>query len=264
MQLVPRYILKNRITVVVNSTPFNVEYAPVYQRQIIAHRGIDNIIQFKMINADQKPVSGFGKVPKFKAFDKDGTLVLEKTLEPRDDGSSNATGLVDLIITENDLLNIESQFLSYVFYVDSENLHEPSVLTYSNTNFKADGVIKIENSAFPIAAPSKVITEFFQGGALQNPNYYTSMIYADPTLNGNEALHTVVFYSDGYTGEITIQGTMDISTSPTISWSDIKVVSFNGEEDQPVSTNFNGVYSFIRFFSVEDPREKITRILVRN
>lgn len=264
MQLIPRYILKNRITVVVNQAPFNVEYRPVYQRQITAHRGIDNIIEFKMINADQKPVDGFGKVPRFKAFNSDGVLILDKTLQPRDDGSSKTTGLVELVITENDLLNVSDQFLNYVFYLEGENSGDPSVLTYSNTHFKADGVIRISNSAFPLLTESKIITDFFEGGTIQLPNYYTHAIYADPTLNGNEALHTAVFYTEGFKGEIFVQGTLETSTETNVEWADVIKIELSGEETQPIPVNFNGVYKFIRFFTTEDPRNKIHKILVRN
>jgi hypothetical protein len=56
MQLIPRYLVENKIDVVSNDTGFVVEYRPVYSRQLKIYRGIDNAIQFRFINADQKPV----------------------------------------------------------------------------------------------------------------------------------------------------------------------------------------------------------------
>jgi hypothetical protein len=56
MQLIPRYLVNNRINLVSSETGFIVEYRPVYTRDLKVYRGIDNRIQFRLLNADQKPV----------------------------------------------------------------------------------------------------------------------------------------------------------------------------------------------------------------
>ena len=53
MQLIPRYLVSNRITIVVNETGFVTEYRPVYNRQLQVYKGIDNKIEFRVLNADQ-------------------------------------------------------------------------------------------------------------------------------------------------------------------------------------------------------------------
>ena len=53
MQLIPRYLVNNTIIIVTNETGFDTEYMPVYSRQIKAYRGIDNKIQFKIVNASK-------------------------------------------------------------------------------------------------------------------------------------------------------------------------------------------------------------------
>ena len=57
MQLVPRYLVNNRIEIISNDAGFITEYRPVYQRQLKVYRGIDNKIQFRLLNADQKPIN---------------------------------------------------------------------------------------------------------------------------------------------------------------------------------------------------------------
>ena len=56
MQLIPRYLVKNKTTIVTNDTGFITEYRPVYTRQLQVYKGIDNVLEFKLLNADQKPV----------------------------------------------------------------------------------------------------------------------------------------------------------------------------------------------------------------
>ncbi len=71
MQLIPRYLYKNQIDVVSNDVGFIVEYRPVYSRQVKVYKGVDNKVQFRMLNADQKPVDINGKVVRFEAFDEE-------------------------------------------------------------------------------------------------------------------------------------------------------------------------------------------------
>ena len=47
MQLIPRYLVENKVDVIANDSGFTVEYRPVYSRQLKIYRGIDNTIQFR-------------------------------------------------------------------------------------------------------------------------------------------------------------------------------------------------------------------------
>ena len=76
MQLIPRYLVNNRTTVVVNDSGFTTEYRPVYTRNLKIYRGIDNNLEFKMLNADQKPITLTNKTVKLVAFDRSNNLVL--------------------------------------------------------------------------------------------------------------------------------------------------------------------------------------------
>ena len=91
MQLIPRYLYKNSVDVVSNDIGFVVEYRPVYSRNINVYKGVDNNIQFRMLNADQKPINISGQVIQFEAFDdeKDQVLVYEATIQ--DDGTTQST-----------------------------------------------------------------------------------------------------------------------------------------------------------------------------
>ena len=56
MQLLPRYLVDNTTTVVADLAGFITEYRPVYNKQLQLYKGIDNVLEFRLLNADQKPV----------------------------------------------------------------------------------------------------------------------------------------------------------------------------------------------------------------
>jgi hypothetical protein len=277
MQLVNRYLIPNRIEVVVNELGFGVEYKPVYQRHIKINKGIENNIQFKLLNADQKPIDLENytledslDTPRiiFTAFDENNRKVLEKQAEiiPSDD-SSIKRGLCRISISSNDLLNLKEQYLTYSLYL--EDIDGNQTITYSNSHFEMAGIMYVSNKALPGPTPTYSVKEFFPYDSDSNNNeWYSEWISADPAINGNEALHTVAIYTNGYIGDITIQATLENQldgNSESVEWADVQTISFDGSSEiEPVPANFNGIYSFLRFKANENPFEKITKILVRN
>ena len=76
-QLMPRYLVNNRIHIISNDSGFVTEYKPVYQRQLKVYKNIDNTLQFRVLNSDQKPLSVSSYTPKFVAFDENKKLIIE-------------------------------------------------------------------------------------------------------------------------------------------------------------------------------------------
>ena len=261
MQLLPRYLVKNRIDIVADVAGFVTEYRPMYQRQVQVYKGIDNVIEFRLLNADQKPINTTNYTPKFLAFDENKNLVIEHDGVLLDDGSSQTRGLFKVTITENDLLNIKQQFLSYTIYLVDAN--EDNIITYTDTHFGNDAVMKISAEAFPGTKSSKSVSNF-SATAPDDVTYVSDSIDAEPGINGNEALHTAAIYTDGYDGDVKVQGTLENQITGTTQWADLATVSFTGTETMPTPVNFYGVLSHIRFETSKDPASTITKILVRN
>lgn len=261
MQLVPRYLVKNKINVVADLAGFVVEYRPVYQRQIQVYKGIENIIDFRLLNADQKPVNTSNYVPVFLAFDENQNLIIEKTCEVLDDGSSATKGLFLVRITESDLLNIKHQFLTYAVYL--RDSAEQNIITYADSHFGNKGIIKISSEAFPGPKSSKSVNEFVKQNS-EDDVYISSAVDAEPEINGNTALHTAAIYTDQYAGTVTIQATLDAQITENTVWTDIETAEFDGTEAEPKAVNFFGVFNWIRFKTSTVPTDKITKVLVRN
>jgi len=267
MQFTPRYLVNNIVNIVSNDAGFITEYRPVYQRQIKVYRGIDNVLDFRLLNADQKPVNVANYTPKFVAFDETKTKVIEHdgTVLQLDDSAAQR-GRFQITITENDLLNIQQQFLSYNIYLVN-NTDNTKTITYVDSHFDNDATIFVSSEAFPGAKESYSITTFTEELGVagdDSDNYWISeSTNAQPAINGNEALHTAAIYSDGYTGDITVQATLENSVTDSTLWADISTVSL-ANESEPKPVNFNGVFSHLRFKASANPADKISKILVRN
>jgi hypothetical protein len=263
MQLIPRYLVKERIIVLSSESGFIVEYRPVYTRELKVYRGIDNRLQFRLLNADQKPITITG-TPIFVAFDENKNQVLKYRANVTDDGSSKETrGMFDVTITENDLLNIQQQYLNYNIYID-EGI-ENRQLTYASRDFKSSGIIYVDGMSFPGPKSSISISNFYPVGNIWIAgNTANDNVYAYPGVNGMDALHTVAIYSLGYIGTVKIQATLENQITGVNNWFDVQELEFDGSETEPVISNFNGVYRYLRFVLDADPTDLISKILIRN
>ena len=261
MQLLPRYLCNHTTTVIANMAGFITEYRPVYSKQLQVYKGIDNVLEFRLLNADQKPVDITSYTPKFVAFDEINQMVLEKDATILDDGSTVTRGKFKLTVTENELLNVKQQYLSYnIYLVETDG---DKVLTYSQPNFGNDGVIYVNGTTFPGPLNSYSVTSFEQEGVGIN-TWYSETVDAQPGINGNEALHTAAAYTSSYIGDIIVQATLDNQVTGTTQWADIATMQLGGSETTPTPINFNGVFSHIRFKATANPADKITKVLVRN
>lgn len=255
--LTSRYLVSNRTTVIANDVGFAVEYRPVYQKTISVYKGIDNDLEFQVLNRDQKPVALTGYEIKFVAFDENKNLVIEK------DGSILIAnkGLCKVTVSENDMLNIRQQYLNYNIYLVDSNSQKK--LTYSDVHYGNAGSIFVSSQAFPGPKDTYSVTQFEREQA-GDPEFVSEALEALPGINSNDALHTAAIYTDSYVGTITVQATLENQITGTTTWADVDTVTLDGTETEPTPVNFNGVYSFIRFRTSVDPTTQITKVLVRN
>ena len=262
MQLVPRYLVNDRIIVVSNDAGFVTEFRPVYSRTIKVYKGIDNTIQFRLLNADQKPVT-IEDSPVFVAFDENQSKIIERSCTVTDDSTTETRGMFEVEITENDLLNIQQQYISFNIYLEATDGQRQ--VTYSNRNFDSIGIIYIDSRSYPGPKSAQELASF-----VEEDDYWVAgstdatKITASPGLNGNEALHTVAVYTNEFVGTVEVQATLDNQISGLNNWTTVSTLTFDGTESEPVPANFNGVFTYLRFKASADPADKITKILVRN
>jgi len=261
MQLLPRYLVNNTTTVVANMAGFITEYRPVYSKQLQVYKGIDNVLEFRLLNADQKPVDITSYTPKFIAFDETNTMVLEKDATIQDDGSTITRGKFAVTITENELLNVKQQYLNYNIYLQEAD--GDRVLTYSHSNFDNNATIFVNARTFPGPQATYSVTQFSKLSPSEAV-WHSESIDAQPAINGNEALHTAAVYTASYSGDVVVQATLDNQVTESTQWADVATLTFAGTETEPKPVNFNGVFSHVRFKTDANPADKITKVLVRN
>ncbi len=261
MQLLSRYLVNNTTTLVADVAGFITEYRPVYNRTLEVYRGIDNTLQFRLLNADQKPVNVTTYTPKIAVYDETDRLIIERDCTIQDDGSTVTRGKFKVIITENDLKNVNQQFLNYVIYLTESD--GDKILTYSQSHFKNNGTIFVNAKTFPGPLEPTSVTSFTETGA-NTSVWLSEAISAEPAKNGNEALHTAAIYTSSFIGPVTTQVTLDNQISNDTPWTDVDTYTFTGSEGQPVQVNFNGVFTYIRFKTTANPANKVTKILVRS
>jgi hypothetical protein len=256
-----RYLVSNRIDVLANEAGHITEYRPVYSRNLQVYKGIDNVLEFKLINPDQKPLDVDRYTPKFVAFDENRNMIIERDGVNLQEGDSTAytkKGLFSVTITENDLLNVKDQYLSYNIYL--VDFDETKVQTYANEWFDSAGVIKVSGSAFPGPSASYSIDTFLE----DNSEWISEALDAQPGINGNEALHTAAVYTDGYVGDVVVQATLENQVTDYTNWADVATETLSGSETEPTPINFNGVYTYLRIKATANPANTISKILIRN
>jgi hypothetical protein len=259
MQLTPRYLVSNRTIVISNEVGFVTEYRPVYQRELQVYRGIDNVLDFQILNADQKPVHLGERVVKFVAFDESSHLIIEHDAET----VIANKGLVKVTVTDNDLINIQQQYLRYNLYIC--NVDDSRTLTYADEHFDANGIIYLSSRAYP--GPKKALElKTFNSLNFDDDIFISEAISAEPGINGNEAVHTAAIYTNGYVGDVILEATLEnqIPGQDIVEWTVVDTITFDGTEVDPVPVNFVGIYTYIRFKAENNPADTIEKILIRN
>ena len=230
----------------------------MYQRNLQIIKGIDNVLTFEIKNQDQKPTSILNTYTcKFIAYDENNTEVLNKTGTIKETATPKFKGQFTINVTANDTLNLKGQYLTYfVHLVDSNN---NDIITYADSQFGARGTINLDTDTLPGPKESYSVKTFSE---TDSNTFISETISAEPALNGNEALHTSAIYSTGFTGTVTVQGTLENQITGTTAWVDIASATYTNPS-QPQYINFNGVFSHIRF-QYNKTAGTVDKVLVRN
>jgi hypothetical protein len=267
MQITQIYLLNQRQNIILNDVGYITEHRPVYEKNLQVYKGIDNALQFRLYNADQKAVDISDLTPYFVAYDENKSIVIEKIgtiLQTNDSTVFRNKGLFSVNLSEYDLQNLDNQYITYSIYF--KNTENQNVLTYTNSHFGGVNYIKLNDAIYPDPLISKSATVFTPNLDLGDPitEWISESIYADPEKNNNDALNTVVVYTNSYTGNVVVQGTLENQITEFTNWVDLETIEFAGDETTPVYKNFNGVFTYFRFTTNADPKNTIEKILIRN
>jgi len=204
----------------------NVRWEPVYSKNLKASKGVDNVILFRFLNQDQKPVDITGLTFTCRVMDRAG----EELLFARDlEAVSTTKGQAKLTITEQTLDSVQSQLANYSITVDRSSLTEP---VYVDDSAGARGVIYIADAAMPAYRDSLSVTvpEFTAG----QTNYSSGW-------QPEQYFQTIQYTNDSFVGSITVQTSLTGN-----EWYDDGSITYSTANSDTKYINLSGWYGYVR------------------
>jgi len=229
------YFYIPRETIVMMSGNSIRRYQTVYAKTLKLHKGVDNRLQFQLINQDQKPINVTGKELSFRIISEDGTkLLFSKMLT----NVVALNGIVQLDTIDTDIIDIDSQYCYYTIEMSDGTTDLP---VFVDHNSGARGKLQIVDSVMPDFAPSnRINVPNHQLPTRTGPaiTYYSSIFSAREGFNV-----TAQLYFENYSGTVQIQG----STVADVDWYDIGDTTTYIEQMDCDSMNITGFHPYMRF-----------------
>ena len=250
MQFNPVYLYSNKLDVFTNPLDSwtTERYRRVYNRNLKIYRSVDNRIDVQVRNSDQKASNITGSTLVFNLIVRETKdLVFQKDFSAMD----LVTGKVTVILTENEMLDIDSGFYDYSIVkevretVDSTDYKVTSrIAMYMDSQYDTLGTIEVLGDVLGEVTPSVSIDKFeyinpFTAGSEDPKIYISSIVDAKPTFNSAGTLHTFQFYSSNYRGTVTIQGSLDEQGATPHKWVNISTVDLTTQRYKNITGKYN-------------------------
>lgn len=182
--------------------PSTGRYNTVYTKNLKLHRGVDNNIQFQLLNQDEKPIDITGKTISFRLLSSKSTILLRKALTP----TLSLNGIAVLEIDRDLLASIPAQLCNYSLTIENNNLDNP---IFIGKDGDVKGTIEVVDGILPKFVPStKVMLDSrpFLTPSM-NLDFYSSAI----TLDKNS--HTIQIEFDNFSGMVYLQGSTSLDAA---------------------------------------------------
>ena len=206
-------------------------YETVYAKNLKLHKGVDNRIQFKFINQEQKAVDITDKEITIRIINFDGSKVLIKKALTL---TLPLTGLAEFQLLSTELENIDAQKAMYSIEIPANGFDLP---VFVDSEAGARGAISIEDSILPKHTPSMEVSIPTHPTPVSNTVTFSSSVI---NTTYNPSL-TIQAYYNNFSGLVKVQG----STIPDNDWYDISDETYIGQSDTTYYT-VQGYHPFIR------------------
>ena len=250
---------------------FPTRWNIVYQNRIKIYQGVDNVLTIDVKNTDQKRIDISDMNLEMIVTTTAGELITTVTLDPM-----TTTGLALATISEDDLINLEPQFLSFSIYRINDDLTK--TILYADTQFGAKGNIELVGTVMSVDTPPREITRFIE---ITNPAIlpppWIQVTYSDaveiiqPNLLDvaeNDSISFDFFFKN-LDADVTVQFTKDPVISSGIDWIDIETFTVTASTATLTKTFENPTYARdykwarIKYIRVSNTTGKIDKVLVR-
>lgn len=222
-------------------------YQIVYAKNLKLHKGVDNRIQFRFLNQEQKPVNMTGKEVTCRIISSDGhTVLLQKSLTE----VLPLTGITELQLGSDDLSSIDAQYCFYSLEIPVDSFSLP---VFVDSEAGARGKLYIVDSVLPDFIPSEEITI----PTHPQPSDVALTYYSSVLTTGEVYNMTVQTQFSSYTGSVQVEGSTNGAT-----WYSVGELSEYNESTNTVSQNLAGFHPYIRLKFVSTGGT-VDKILVR-
>ena len=244
------YYFIPRQTVVVYNRNSARRYQLVYAKTLTLNKGVDNKIQFQYLNQEQRPVDISDFEITFRLINYNGT---ETLLQKAVTNILPLTGICEVLITANDIIDIDPQMCSYSLEVRESGYDFP---TFVNSEAGARGTMEIVNSVLPDFTPAYNIT--IPTHPNPNPNANAITYYSSIISTSENSLLTLQTKLDSYSGNIQIQGSM----VPESEWYNIGTPYSYNEATASTGHTVEGFHPYVRL-EFTSTQGNVTQILAR-
>jgi hypothetical protein len=253
MQFNPVYLYVNKLDVFTTPTDtWSTErYRRVYNRNLKIFRGVDNRIDIQVRNSDQKASNIVGSTLVFNLVSQaTKDLVLQKDFAAMD----LATGKVTVIITSEELLDLDLGFYNYSIVKEVRSIVDSTDHTvtskiplYMDSQYDTVGTLEITGDVYGGVADSLMVdtfnytNPFTQGASEPLPFYVSAIIDAAPNTSPAYPIHTFQFYTTNYTGTVEIQASLDTqgATPRDTKFSTVATVDLANEKYKNITGKYN-------------------------
>ena len=214
MQKISSYLYPNRVELLADVAGFTTEYTNVYQKTVKIYKGVDNVLEFDIKNADQKRIE-LNTTPSItditlNIMDASGYAVGTYEVTPTD-----IKGIATVTIPSADVADLKHQFLKYSVTASKDSA---SIPLYADSRFGAIGTIELVGNAGPVSHTRRVYTSFageinLLGEVITHSPAIPTTFY-ESTITTEMNIHVSI---EDFIGKIYLQGTKT-STISVNSW----------------------------------------------
>jgi hypothetical protein len=263
MQKISSYLYPNRVQLLADLAGFTTEYTNVYQRIVKIYKGVDNVIEFDIKNADQKRIElvttpAFTDI-KLNIFDAAGNSIGQYDVTPSD----TLKGIAIVTIPSTDLDALDSQYFNYSVTATKDTANIP---LYADSRFGVVGKMELVGNATAIPKATKVYKSFageinLLGEVIKHsPAIPTKFYEAVPTTQMN--IHADI---EDFIGKIYVVGTTNDTISVN-SWTNApKIMEFTFGVETTTTVHFHPLdIGDYKYFRVSWENSSIHRISLTN
>lgn len=258
------YLYQNKTDVQISDNTMNRRNIVVYASNLVLHKGVDNALFFQFKNSDQRRVPIGNLEFCFTVFDERSAskqILFELPITHID----ATTGKAGVTVPEQFLYTVETG--QYEYAITSLSLDGTKHPTFVDDNLGMRGTVDIRLGAAPEFTSSHILVPNLLVDA--GPDFRTEAVSGLTQVHENQSLHTIIVkFADGitpgYTGDLTVQATMDniLQQTTNITWFDVTTFNYTDQEDN-VTENFTGVFTGVRFVQTNATDGKISEIQYR-